>query len=259
VLDDVLKLFEQARSEWPGVQLAPEVFAERVAASVAAGAAVDQLHTRDLYLACACSVGSPGALAVIERTLLADVPQFVARLGRDATFADEVAQRLRIKLFLGDAPKIADYAGRGPLRAWVRIAAIRTAINLLDAASGALAESDLEAASGLDSGSELALLKGRDRDHVRAAIEATILALPARERTLVRMHHVDGYTLDRLATIHHVHRATVARWLAAARERIVDGVRTRLAAALKLTQAELDSFVAIVDTRLELSLSRLFG
>jgi RNA polymerase sigma-70 factor (ECF subfamily) len=129
---------------------------------------------------------------------------------------------------------------------------------LLDTA-GVLPEPDLEATAGLDSASELALLKGRDRDHVRAALEATILALPARERTLLRMHHVDGYTLDRLATIHHVHRATVARWLAAARAQIVEGVRDRLGAALRLSPAEIDRLVADVDSQLELSLSRLFG
>jgi RNA polymerase sigma-70 factor (ECF subfamily) len=255
--DDVAKLFAEARATWPDLEVAPQVFAKRVAASVATGATLDQLHAGDLYLACACTAGSRDALAVVERTMLADVPQFVGRFGRDAAFADECAQRLRIKLFVGDAAKIADYAGRGPLRAWVRVAAIRTAVNLLDA-QDVLAEPDPEATAGLDPGSE-ALLKARDREHFRAALEATILALPAKERTLLRMHHVDGYTLDRLATIHRVHRATIARWLAAVRAEIVEGVRERLAVKLQLTPSEIDSLVAIVDSQLELSLSRLFA
>jgi RNA polymerase sigma-70 factor (ECF subfamily) len=258
VADDVAKLFAEARVAWPSIEVAPDRFAARVAASVGDGATLDQLHASDLYLACACAAGSDGALAAFERAILADVPQFVARFKRDGAFADEVAQRLRIKLFVGDAPKIGDYAGRGPLRAWVRIAAIRTAVNLLDAAD-AIAEPDPEQAAGLDGGGEIALLKARGRDHFRTALEAALLALPAKDRTLLRMHHVDGYTLDQLATVHRVHRATIARWLAATRGQIVDGVRTQLTTELALSPSEIDSLVALVESQLEISLSRLFA
>jgi RNA polymerase sigma-70 factor (ECF subfamily) len=258
IAGDVTKLFATAREAWPEVELDVDSFAQRIDASVAAGAALADLHATDLYLACACGAGSPEALAIFERTLLAEIPQFVARFRRDAAFADEVAQRLRVRLFVGDERRIAEYAGRGPLRAWLRVAAIRTAVNLLDA-PGAVREPDVEAAAGFHGGAELALVKVRHRDQLRAALEAAILALPPKSRTLLRMHHIDGYTLDRLAIVHRVHRATVARWLAAARAQIVGDVRERLATDLVMSPAEIDSLVVVVQSQLELSLSRLFA
>src|SRR5262249_26465617 len=62
------------------------------------------------------------------------------RLDRDPAFLDEVRQALRVRLLVapeGGRPRIADYAGRGPLRAWVGVAALRVALNLKRAAAPA--------------------------------------------------------------------------------------------------------------------------
>src|SRR5581483_4498624 len=87
----------------------------------------------DLYLACACARGVPAALAALDRAVLLRVPAFICRVSTDAAFADEVRQQLRERLLVappGGAPKIAEYGGAGALHAWVRVAALRTALNL---------------------------------------------------------------------------------------------------------------------------------
>ena len=56
--------------------------------------------------------------------------QLVARRGLALEAAEEVLQALRAHVLVGDAPKLADYDGRGPLAAWVRVAAVRAASNV---------------------------------------------------------------------------------------------------------------------------------
>src|SRR5262249_61295643 len=45
--------------------------------------------------------------------------------------ADEVKQSLRVELLAGPDAKIADYAGRGELAAWLRISATRKALKIV--------------------------------------------------------------------------------------------------------------------------------
>jgi RNA polymerase sigma-70 factor (ECF subfamily) len=46
-----------------------------------------------------------------------------------ATFVDDVRQALRVRLLVeaGGRARLADYAGRGPLRGWIGVAAARVA------------------------------------------------------------------------------------------------------------------------------------
>ena len=252
--DPVANALAQARAAWPDVSLDDGVFATRFR-EVTGEDPGAVAHVADLYLACACATGAPAALAAFDRTIVRDVPRFVDRFRAGAAFADEVAQLLREKLLVGSPPKIADYAGRGPLRAWVRVAATRLALDLLRE-RGAAPPAELDDAHAIDPGGgpALDLLKARYRDRFQAALEAAIAALTPKQRTLLRMHHVDGYSLDRLATIQRVHRATIARWLADARDEIVTRTQEQLG-----DDSDFDSVVALVRSQLDLSVSRVLG
>ena len=111
-----------------------------------------------------------------------------------------------------------------------------------------------ELASGDDP--EVAALRAAAGDQLRAAFAAALAALAPRERTLLRQHHLDGVSLDRLAATHGVHRATVARWLAAARQAVADGTRDELMARLGLGTGEVASVVRLAQSQLDLSLRR---
>src|SRR6185312_12611152 len=67
-----------------------------------------------------------------------------------------------------------------------------------------------------------------ERDHVRArfrgdiktAFEAAVKGLEPRERTMLRFHLVEGMTIDDVARLYQIHRATAARQLEKARDRV---------------------------------------
>jgi RNA polymerase sigma-70 factor (ECF subfamily) len=107
-----------------------------------------------------------------------------------------------------------------------------------------------------DDSPELALLKRRCRDDVRMGFASALAALTARERTLLRQHYVDGLTVDMLAPLYQVHRSTCARWIDAARVKVLRGVRKQLRTRLALDDAELESAVELVRSQLDLSLCR---
>jgi RNA polymerase sigma-70 factor (ECF subfamily) len=79
-------------------------------------------------------------------------------------------------------------------------------------------------------------------------------ALTARQRTLLRLAYVDGLTVDAIGRMYAVHRATAARWLAAAREALFEEARVRVQAAVG---AGMTSVIRLVHSQVQLSLSRL--
>jgi RNA polymerase sigma-70 factor (ECF subfamily) len=63
--------------------------------------------------------------------------------------------------------------------------------------------------------------------------------------------------VDEIGSLYDVHRATAARWVAAARERLGTRIRDELAAQLKIDVAEVDSIVRLVQSRIDVSLERV--
>jgi RNA polymerase sigma-70 factor (ECF subfamily) len=259
---DLDRLLAAGRAAWPGVDLDPARFAEHVRARLGDGDP-SAIHAADLYLACACEAGDPRALAAFEARYIAEVPAFLAGVTREPAAIEEVRQRVRERLFVaapGARPKIAEYAGRGALASWVRVVVLRVASNLRRAERP---HADLEIAAetkilpGVDP--ELATLRARYQPAFDEALRASFAELTPRERTLFRMHFLDGLALDRMAVVFDVHRATVARWIAAARQGLVDRTMARLGAELRLSPTELDSLLAVVRSGLDLSLPALLA
>lgn len=214
----------------------------------------------ELALACACVAGDPAALALLERRYLDVVVAALApmRLGRDA--ADEVTQEVREKLLVAsgdERPRLERYAGDGKLRSLIHVMAVRSAISRLRKQRR---EHPIEAAGDLAEPAadpELAFLQRTYRAAFKDAFEAALAELDGRERNLLRLHLIGGVTLERLAAIYGVHRATVVRWLARARERALTGTRRRMGEALGVKPDELDSIMALIGSRLDASISRV--
>ncbi len=267
VLGEVLQRACAAmRAAWPTVALSDEVILDELAMRLPKEpdadlvTALSTLHVADLYLAWACARGLPQALAELEDKLLPSVLPAIGRLG-DRDFVAEAAQRLRTKLFVADEgpPKIATYEGRGPLTAWLRATAMRTALNLLRRGRHdqptTQAQESLEL-PGLAGDPDLELLRERCVPEFRAAFASAVGALEPRERNLLRLHFIDGLSIDELGALHEVHRATAARWIASARDGIFDRVRAELGRRLRLTDSEFDSLVGAVRSQLDLSIGR---
>jgi RNA polymerase sigma-70 factor (ECF subfamily) len=250
--------FEQGRAAWPEVALDEERFARHLSTR----GEVTALHVGDLYLACACAHGVPAALAAFDRAFLSQVGAFVARVDASAAFADEVKQVLREKLLVAadGEPKIAAYAGTGALAHWLRAVALRTALNLRrnqdDRPHQDYDDSVMEGALGGDS-PELTYIRAHCHAEFRDAFRASLAELPLEERSVLRLHLGGGLTGEQIAACLHVHRATVVRRLASAHETLQRETLRRLREKLQLSAAELDSLIAMVRSRLDLSLQRI--
>lgn len=264
-LADALLAAERA---WPGVSLAPRRFFAFLADKRQSGQAVEvalaELCVADLWLACACVDRDPRALAEFDRLLVPLVERAAAR--RDATASErgDLQQIVRERLLMPRASestetRLAEYSGRGSLRAWVRVVATRETLRLLarPRREVALEDDAVEALMPADAGLEVEHLKRLYREEFKMAFREAVAALTDRERTLLRQHAIDGLSIDRLADFYGVHRATTARWIEAARKSILTRTRRALGQRLHVPAAELDSILRLIDSRLDITLPTL--
>jgi RNA polymerase sigma-70 factor (ECF subfamily) len=265
MLEEFLRLGQE---RWPGLSLEPAVFAEYLAERVPADtdpiAAMRRLRGEDLYLACGCAIGDPEAIRSFEEHLLSRVPGQIIQATRRPELVDETLQVLREKLFVGShggRPRIAQYAGQGALENWVRMAALRTALDLLDAEKphDAIDATLHGVAATLSPGTDLELdyIKAHDREAFVSAFRETLGTLPERERNLLRYQYVEALTPERIGRIYGVHRTTAIRWVAAALEHLLEGIRRALMRQLQISEDECDSLVRLVRSRLPVTLHSL--
>jgi RNA polymerase sigma-70 factor (ECF subfamily) len=111
------------------------------------------------------------------------------------------------------------------------------------------------AAPGADA--ELALLRLEHRAHFKAAFAQAVARLTPRERTVLRLHTLDGLSLARIGAMYQKDASTVSRWLEQTRVALRAGTREALARALKLPEADLDSVLNAADSQLTVSLAGL--
>jgi RNA polymerase sigma-70 factor (ECF subfamily) len=244
------------RAAWPELDIPLDELARHLARVSPEHETPPVERAADLYLALACALRQPRALAAFDRILVRCVARGTYGIDRSPAFADVVAQDLRTRLLLGARPKIADYAGRASLETWLKTAAVRAALNLRrtkreDPHDSVCAELVGDAAPDLD------VVRARYRIEFEAAVRAALLALSARERDMLCATVRDRLTMEALAARYGVGRATAVRWLAAARETLTRDTRRRLEERLGLTRAELDSVAAALRSRLDVSIVRL--
>jgi len=249
--------YERARSVWPQVRLSLEDFL-RHAARPQVGPQGLAERPEDLFLAFACLEGDPAALAHFEATHLAKVPRFLARYQLPASEVDEVVQRVRIRLLLGEEARLTQYGGQGAFGAWVRVAAQRVALNFIEETRGGVrSDSLLSRVPALADGPELAVLKHNDGKMLSEALGAALQALSAQEKTVLRLHYLDDLGIDEIGRVMRVHRATVARWLIAIRSRVEREIRARFKLDHRMSSARLRSFLALLREDVALSLDRV--
>jgi len=258
------ELLDRSRRAWPGLGIAPDDFARHVAERVGGesdpASAIARLH-EDLYLACGCARHDPVALASFDREVLSSVDPVLRRFDSSPSYADEIRHQTRIRLLVaepGRPCRIAGYQGRGSLRSWVQVAAVRLAI---ESCRGARPdeqdnESALLEAADLGADPELACVKHLYKDEFATAFREAMAALTSRERNVLRMSHLDGLSIDEIGAVYHVHRSTAARWIARAQETLLTATRKSLVDRLRISETEFDSLMLLVQSHLDLSLHR---
>jgi RNA polymerase sigma-70 factor (ECF subfamily) len=259
-------LVARAKLAWPSLELPAETFVAHLSARLPPARhperTLQELAAEDLFLACCCAGGDPKALSALETSQLPAVARAVAGLDTTGVLADEVKQVLRERLLIkrdGRLPRIADYAGQGPLRAWLKAAAIRHALNLKRPGhrEDPLDQERLSALPMAAPNPELELIRRKHKEHFATAFAAAMASLSPRERTLLKLHTLDGLPLDQIAPLYKKDKSTISRWLAKAQQQLHEVTREQLVAALKLTPHELESVLRAAQSELSLSLSRL--
>ena len=194
---------------------------------------------------------------------MAKVPGYVARIDASAVFADEVKSQLREKLFVGtpeSPPKITSYRGGGPLGGWLRVTAIRVAQNLRRGRGGVVvAGHDQDDMPTATAGPELDYFKRRYGGLLREVLESVLTRLPREQRAVLRLHFVDGLTVRAIAKLQRVNASTASRWITQARTDMVNETRARLRHQLDVDDRALDSLLAMVESQVDLTLSRVLA
>lgn len=248
---------------WPQLQLDGASFGAFLEERAVEGHGLASLHVEDLFLAWACLNQQRDALSAFERFTR---PLIALAVRRDAKDTDELIHQVQIKLLVAEAarpPRLADYTGVGPLKAFVMVMAMRC---LADSRRSDerrredhIGDGWLELASiaGSNTGPESKLQWAELEPHAARAVNEAMAALSVRQRTVLRLHYVEGISAEALGRMYSVHRATTTRWLVDARERVLELVQQRLRATLDVSTASLASLNQTLVGGLELSLPSL--
>jgi RNA polymerase sigma-70 factor (ECF subfamily) len=253
----------RARSAWPGVVVPDDEFFAYVETKLR-GADVAELPVADLYLALGCARGDAAALKGFAARYFADVAPQLARMKLPADVADEVIQILNERFFVpppGEPARILALAGNGDLGALVRVAAVRTALNLRRRDHRLEPDTDEAVLAAIEpaTGPELAVMKEHHRVELKRVLENAIAGLDARDKNVLRLHLIHRLSIDDIGSVYQVHRATAARWLERIRAHIQDVTRDAVRSRFGLDEDGCNSLIRLVESRLDISFERVLG
>jgi RNA polymerase sigma-70 factor (ECF subfamily) len=260
-LDDTAleQMLAEAVAAWPGIRLAPERFREGVARALDDGVPPDALHASDLYLALACLAGVPEAIEAFHAKILEPVRPSIVRAVAQKLDAEDAVQATLEKLLVGPEPKLAQYTGRGALVGWVRVVGVRAALEAKRRTVREIPSDDaalLAKDGGRDPSIDLAMLRAKHGPAFRAAVQQALRRLDVEQRTLLRMHASDGLSIDRIAPMLGIHRATAARRLEKARSDALEETRAILQVESGLSASEARSLCIALAPEVDVSIGR---
>jgi RNA polymerase sigma-70 factor (ECF subfamily) len=250
----------RAETAWPSVALERATFAEFLGKRIRASE-LESARVEDLWIACACLEHSPSALGIVETKYWPEVDLSLVKMGLRGDRIEDLKQSLRRLLFVGDtesAPRIGEYRGAGDLRAWMRITAMRAALKLLrkDRREALSSDDALLEARAQEDDPELAYMKASYRSAFKSAFQEALDSLNERERMLLKQQIVDGLNVDEIGVVYDVHRATAARWVASAREKLLVRTRRTFMLRARISSEECESVMRLVRSQLDISLHR---
>ena len=263
--EELARLVAEGRAAWPQLRIPDEQFVgylrERVDPQLPLAEQPLRAQLGDLYLACGCASGDSDAIAAFGDRYGSELVRLFARPNRRGTDAADLVQALLEHLFVrvgNRKPRIAEYLGRGSLRTWLRVVALRLRMNAERGRAGKEAALPTPAQAMLPDAWDLELeyVKERYRHAFREAFAWAMNELEARDRGLLRLHVVHGLSATAIAGVFGVHRATAKRWLAGVREQLLERTRGRMRDAAQLDGRELDSVMELIGSRLEASVRR---
>ena len=258
---EIAAAHREAEQLWaPDVSVSIERFGDMVCGAAVSTVGLNQWGA-DLYLACAAGNGNPAAVRVIEDRFIARLPARIRRLGAASEKVNDVLQTVRERLFAGPAPRIRAYNGAGPLEQWIKVVAIRTAIDLhrTDQSIPRVEGAWLETIAPHDGDASSLMMKVEYKRELESAIRELVPTLSPRDRAVLRLHVVEGVAIEKIAASYGVHRVTVARWVWTAGETLLDGLRARFREKFGIVPHEFDSLARMARSGLSIDLAGLLA
>jgi RNA polymerase sigma-70 factor (ECF subfamily) len=254
------EIWSAAQVAWPTIAIERAHFIRFLEQRAASATALAQLHANDLYLACACLEGNRAALQAFD-ALLDEVGNKLRHVAPSDDILQEAKQLLRqVVMPRADRPApLGAYSGQGELGGWIRIALARELMRLgrRGAVESEAAGEDLAAIADHDDDPEIAYLKTHYQEEFKQSFAAAIVRLDAAERRALRYSISERMSIDDIAKLEAVHRATAARLLARARARLVDETRLLLRERLQVDATELQSILNLLERQVDVSVRRL--
>ncbi len=259
----------RAREAHPTYRVEDEAFIDHVAERLSGAddvlAALEGLQLEDLFFAFAVFRGDQRAQRDFVQAFVEVVRRATQRFEKQGILSDDIHQQLMELLIFGSetrTPAVALYSGRGPLRAYVRVAAFHSALKLLERqkklpSSGG--QDQLDRLADTPDDPETSALKRRYGKEFKTAFQAVLASLETADRNLLRFHYMSGLNTRQIGKLLGVNQSTVVRRLAQLRGRLFDETRTRLMGDLGLSEDQLQSVVLLVQSQLDLSMSRVLA
>lgn len=247
---------------WPEIVIGDEILTPLLTTQLAEAEIAPERYA-DVFVATAARAGDAAASTSIFQRVRALAP-IATRGVVSPGDVDELVQQVCVKLLVaGNLPgRIASYAGRGPLDAWLRAVVVRAALSMRRArtepTSASLDELPwLELPLFADDPS----LAGwrRYAPELRAALAVAIAELPTRSRVALHQHFLDGLSADAIGRIYGVHRITAYRWIAQAKRAVLDRVRAELQDKISGSPSEVESLLRGVRSSFSITVERLFA
>jgi RNA polymerase sigma-70 factor (ECF subfamily) len=144
------------------------------------------------------------------------------------------------------------------LLGWLRVVAVREALQARRRTRREDLHDDVAIfqGSGAEANIEITLMRQRYASSFREAVEGALRCLTPEQRSLLRFHTRDGLTIDQLAPILGVHRATAARRLEKARTEVFERTRRLLREQHGLTESEARSLCRALADEVDVSIAR---
>jgi RNA polymerase sigma-70 factor, ECF subfamily len=271
VLDDSARdlalrtLWDRGRERHGALVLPLPTFAAQLGArGVVLTEGWERLHAEDVYLASACAEDVADAIAIFMREHAAAVEGFVRTVERRPDAAKDIAQEILCDVLVGRppvAPRLAAYSGRGPLRAWLRMIAVRRSYNdIRDHGSHrAIEDRVYREAVNASLDPDVSYLKRKYETDFAAAFTDAFQALAPASRTLLRLHYGEALGLAAIGALNGWSKPTASRRIAEAREALFTGACALLEERLSLHGSELGSLLRVMRSQLEVSLSGLIS
>lgn len=210
------------------------------------------------YVRLACLANRPGSWEVLDAEYIQPLWGSVLGVCPSAEAADAALQQFRC-LLSEPASKLAAYRPVGSFQAWLRIVAVRTALELTREARVRSAREDefTDRLEALTAGPEDRYAREEIKVELRRALRAAALSLPPDQRHALRLHVVSCWNISQIGRTFSVHRSTAARMLVSARKKLIEAFHAELSARKGPVFDDTGEAWPELPSRLDLSLAQL--